>query len=241
MIKAILFDINGTLTDIYTSESDESIYRTTANFLDYHRVKISPETLKNDYFALLKEQKDSSSEKYPEFDVVELFAGIIKRYGDGKNPVSPEIVATIFRAAGRYRLQLYPDVIETLDVLKKHFRLSAVSDGQKLWAIPELKSVGLDKYLHPVVISSDYGFRKPDVRMYRMVLEKLNLPPQEAIFVGNDMFRDVYGAGLAGMKTVFFRSNQGDHSPHGVEADYIIYRFGELINAVEFLTGTHLR
>jgi putative hydrolase of the HAD superfamily len=36
------------------------------------------------------------------------------------------------------------------------------------------------------------------------------------------------------MKTVFFKSNQGTQEKKGVEPDYIIYNFPELLNAVRF-------
>ena len=57
MIKGLLFDLNGTVIDIFTSETDSQIYRTTANFLDYYGVKISPETLQEEYFSNMKRQK----------------------------------------------------------------------------------------------------------------------------------------------------------------------------------------
>ena len=50
------------------------------------------------------------------------------------------------------------------------------------------------------------------------------------------MYRDIYGAHETGMKTVFFRSNQGEQNFCGAKADYIIYQFRELLNAVAFLT-----
>ena len=56
MIKALLFDLNGTLIDILTSESDETVYRVTANFLSYNEVQISPEKLKEEYFNILHQQ-----------------------------------------------------------------------------------------------------------------------------------------------------------------------------------------
>ena len=65
----------------------------------------------------------------------------------------------------------------------------------------------------------------------------MNLAADEALFVGNDMFRDIYGAHEAGMKTVFFKSNQGDWKPHGAEPDYVIYSFGELPRAIEYFQG----
>ena len=71
--------------------------------------------------------------------------------------------------------------------------------------------------------------------MYHLALEKFSLQPEEVIFIGNDMLRDIYGAAGIGMKTVFFKSNQGDHSNHGAEPDYIIYNFCQLPEAIRFL------
>ena len=65
----------------------------------------------------------------------------------------------------------------------------------------------------------------------------MRLKPDEVLFVGNDMYRDVFGAHEAGMKTIFFKSNQGDHKSYGVEPDYIIYDFKQLPQAVDFLAA----
>ena len=62
----------------------------------------------------------------------------------------------------------------------------------------------------------------------------MHMEPSEVLFVGNDMYRDVYGAQKLGIKTVFFRSNQGQQEKEGVEPDYIVYNFQELLNAVRF-------
>ena len=236
MIKAIIFDINGTLADIYTSESDDHIYRTTANFLDYHGIRIAPDKLKYEYFDRMKKQKESSHEKFPEFDVVKLFVSLTGK-DNSRNRQLAENAATVFRAAGRYKLELYDGVLEVLKKLGEQYRLAAVSDGQKLWAVPEMATLGLSGFFAPVIISSEYGFRKPDERIFNMVLKKLHLAPDEALYVGNDMYRDIYGAGKAGLKTVFFRSNQGCQEYCGTEPDYIIHHFRQLPEAVNFLDG----
>lgn len=228
--KVLIFDINGTLIDISTSESDENIYRTTANFLDYYGVKITPERLKNEYFTRLFQQKDNSPEKFPEFDVVRIFAGITAGYG-----IDPEVCARLFRAAGRYKLQLYDGVKEVLDMLSLRHRMGAVTDGQSAWALPEMSSAGLPEYFETVTVSGDLGFRKPDRRIFQMTLEKMKIRPEDAVFIGNDMYRDIHGAQQSGMQTILFRSGQGEQEYRDTRADYIIYNFRELPAALEFL------
>ena len=115
-----------------------------------------------------------------------------------------------------------------------NYLMAAVSDGQSSWAVPELRAAGLRDYFNPVVVSGDLGFRKPDKRIVETVLAEMALAPSEVLFIGNDMYRDVFGAHQLGMKTVFFKSNQGDQDKAGVEADYIIYNFSELPGAIRF-------
>ena len=239
-IKGLLFDINGTLIDIYTTESDEQLYRVTANFLDYHAVKIAPCQLKRLFFDLNRQQRQESCEEFPEFDVAEIFKEIIRRFKT--RPVSnlkqlADTASVVFRAAGRYKLECYDGVHDILKNLKRHYQLGAVSDGQSLWATPELYSVGLEHLFDPIIVSGDYGYRKPDVRLFEKALEVMQLDASEVIYIGNDMYRDVYGGHNAGMKTVFFKSNQGDHEYRGADADYIIYNFQELPRAIEFISA----
>lgn len=239
MIKGIIFDLNGTLIDIATDEWSDDVYRVTANFLRYCQVNISPETLKERYFALNREQRRRSREEFPEFDAVKIFQTVIDEFRiSGSSHVEYShaySAAQVFRAAGLRKLELYSGVREVLDSLKHRYHLGAVSDGQSAWAVPELLSAGLGGYFSPVVVSGDHGFRKPDDRMFSLALEAMQLPASEVVMVGNDMYRDVYGGHGAGMKTVFFRSNQGDWEFREVEADYIIYDFRELPEALAFL------
>ena len=240
MIRGLLFDLNGTVIDIRTDEEDFQVYRVTANFLDYHGVRISPEELKEQFFTLNRQQRKNSPEKFPEFDAVRIFREIILSARTSPGHLPPSLAAEtalVFRAASRRRLEPYPDVPEVLNELSRNYALAAVSDGQLLWALPELRSAGLEQFFSFSLISGDLGFRKPDPRMFEIALDQMNLSAAEAVFVGNDMFRDIYGAHQAGMKTVFFKSNQGDQNHHGADPDYVIRAFRELPQAVSFLNA----
>ena len=240
MLKALLFDINGTLTNIWTQEESDDVYRVVSHFLIYQGVDVVPEELKHLYFEINRRMRETSRENDPEFDVVALFKEIIETHQTAfyralpkeKRKLLPELTAQVYRGASLQRLQLYDDVRATLDTLKERYAMAAVSDGQSVWGRAELNAVGLSSYFNPVLISGDFGYRKPDKRFFQKALDALNLQPQEAIYVGNDMYRDVYGAQKAGMKTVFFLSNQGEHHFPHTKPDYVIYKFSQLINAV---------
>lgn len=241
-IRGLIFDINGTMVDIETDEGRDDVYKVVANLLTYQEISIHHADLKEMYFNIMKEQRAAKNERHPEFDAVEVFREIIARCsGDftKKLPAEklewlPLFLAEAYRAASRNRLQLYPGVEDVLERLAPKYRLSIVSDGQSAWAEPELHAVGIHHYFNPIIVSGDFGYRKPDRRLFEKALDGAGLNPEETIFVGNDMYHDIYGAGQIGMKTVFFKSNQGLQEKEGVNPDYIIYNFPELLNAIVF-------
>lgn len=244
-VRGLIFDLNGTLIDILTNEGDDDVYRTLSNFLSYQGVLLSAEELKQEFFGRCREQRRTSPEAYPEIDVVAVFRAVLRAHGRHALPLLPvekraclpQVLAELFRAASRLRLDLYPGVLAVLERLYGKYPMAAVSDGQSVWALPELRAVKLERFFSPIVISASYGFRKPDPRLYQVALDAMKLPPEKVIFVGNDMYRDVYGAQKMGMQAVFFRSNQGEQSRDGVEPDYIIYDFAELPAAIDFLSA----
>lgn len=242
IIKGIIFDINGTLTDINTNEWLDDVYRVTSNLLSYQGILLAPNAVKELYFQIMKEQRAAHAELHPEFDAVAIFRRIVTQHAtDFTRSLSKEkleqlpiLLAETYRAASRFRLQLYPGVMNTLKQLQPKYQLAAITDGQVAYALPELNAVGLSGIFSPIVISGNFGYRKPDERLFSTVLAGMKMQASEVLFVGNDMYRDVFGAQKPGMKTVFFKSNQGTQEKAGVKPDYVIYNFPELLNAVRF-------
>lgn len=241
IIKGIVFDLNGTLIDIQTDEGSEEVYRGISHFLTYQGIRAHRWEVRDEYFQLMDQQRKTSAEEFPEFDAVEIWREYLRRRPEacaalppGKLEWLPLILAEMYRGVSRYRLQLYPEVKPVLDELKGRCRLAALSDAQSAWAVPEMLAVGLGGYFHPVIVSGDLGHRKPDRRIFQLALDGLGLPPENVLFVGNDMYRDVFGAKRMGLKTVFFSSNQGRKKFSGAEPDYIIYEFAQLRQAMAF-------
>ena len=237
-IKGILFDLYGTLIDIETDESLEEIYRGIAHYLTYHGVCLHRWEVRDRYYEIMKQQKEKRGEEYPEIDVEAIWNRFLRQEGIGAPLARRQlatILAQIYRGISRKLLQLYPDVKRVLNELRPTYRMALVSDAQPCYALPEMKAVGLEGYFDPIIISADYGFRKPDARLIKKALDTMKLVPAEVICVGNDMYRDIYGGSQLGIKTVFIDSNQGAKSHENVTPDYFAHRFEDVLKAVEAL------
>jgi putative hydrolase of the HAD superfamily len=238
-IKSILFDLYGTLIDIETDESLEEIYRGIAHYLTYHGVYLHRWEVRDRYYEIMKQQKVEGGEEYPEIDVEAIWNSFLRQEGIGAPLVRRKLalfLAQLYRAISRKRLQLYPDVKRVLDELHPTYRMALVSDAQPCYALPEMKAVGLEGYFDPVIISAHYGFRKPDTRLMGKALDTMELMPAEVICVGNDMYRDIYGASRLGIRTIFVESNQGAKSHADVTPDYFAHRFEDVLKGIEALT-----
>lgn len=98
--------------------------------------------------------------------------------------------------------ELYPDAIDTCLKLKEKYRLGIVSNGNAKAQLEKIQTTTIDKYVEFVMISGNYDFKKPDVRIFNEALKKLNLPAEEVIFVGDIFSTDILGAYNAGLKPI---------------------------------------
>ncbi len=241
-IRALLFDVNGTLIDIETDEGLEEIYRAIAHFLAYQGIVLHRWEVRDLYFQIMQLQRVESAETFAEWDALEVWRELLHNKASDytrslpseKQEQLPLFLAELHRSIARKRLRLYSQVQETLDQLRSHYRLAVVSDAQSSYAVPELYSVGLLKYFDPIIVSGDYGYRKPDPRLFRKALDALQVRPEQAIFVGNDLYHDIFGAQQVGMKAIVISSNQGNTPSQTISPDYTISQFAELPQAVNY-------
>jgi putative hydrolase of the HAD superfamily len=235
-IRAIAFDVNGTLVKILADDGDERAFRAAAHFLTYQGIDLHRYELRELYFQLLKEQLRTSQERYPEFDAVGIWRSIIEDHQTdftralpaAKLEQLPLSLAELARGVSRRRLGLYPYVREVLDVLRERYPLAVVTDAQSAYARSELHKVGLLGYFDPIVVSGDHGYRKPDPRLFRLALDGMAVAAENTLYVGNDMYRDIYGAREAGLTTVMFDSDQGEKTYRDCAPDYTITDFRDL-------------
>jgi len=234
-IKAILFDIYGTLIDIETDESNWYVYLNLANYLSYRGISLSADEIRGFYFEKINKQIEESGEKYPEISVRKIWRDMISEH---QNPevyklnleqcAFLEDLAVLHRALTLKKLKPYDGTLDSLKRLKTSFRLGIVSDAQQEYAISELKIVGIYRLFDSIVISGDYGFRKPDQRLFNQCLSNLGVSPEEALFVGNDAYRDISGAKSIGLKTGLVMTEYGSKNTQHGEPDFRIDNISQL-------------
>lgn len=94
--------------------------------------------------------------------------------------------------------ELYPDVIDILEILHPRFDLAIVSnfDG-RLRRI--LEQLGVSRFFSHIFLSSELGADKPDPLIYHRALKLGGVTPGETLHVGDDPVRDWRGAEAAGL------------------------------------------
>jgi putative hydrolase of the HAD superfamily len=99
-----------------------------------------------------------------------------------------------------------------------------------------LERLNLAHYFDVMVFSNEHGECKPQLSIFEAVRAALDLQFQEMLFVGDNLYVDVYGAQRCGMRAVHFIPPQRGTAvapdvDHGltIEPDATIYDLRELI------------
>jgi putative hydrolase of the HAD superfamily len=125
------------------------------------------------------------------------------------------------------------------DELRSGYLLGIISDAQPCYALPEIGAAGLEGYFDPVIISASRGYRKPDPRLWGEAIQVMNLNPSQAIYVGDDMYRDIFGAQRVGIRTIFVDSNQGAKSYENITPDFFAARFEQVMEGIVSADAVH--
>ena len=195
MIRAIVFDLDNTLTDFMKMKED-AINAAIEGMIDAG-LTLPREKVRERIDAIYQEQGLEYQRVFDSFLEGHL----------GK--IDPRILASgivAYRRAGQSALVTYPHVNLTLhELTKRGIKLGVVSDAPEAQVWLRLCSLSLQHVFDAVVTFEDTGERKPSPAPFRRVLEMLNVDPHESIMVGDWAERDVVGAKSLGMRTVFAR------------------------------------
>lgn len=225
MIRAIVFDLDNTLTDFMKMKSDAieaAIDGMIDAGLDLPRASLRP--------------RIDAIYQARGLEYQQVFDDLLQ---EAFGTIDPKIHASGIVAYRKVRaaMQLYPHVQLTLiELTKRGIRLGVVSDAPRAQAWLRVCSLGLQHVFDAVVTFEDTGERKPSPAPFRAVLAKLGVEPGESLMVGDWAERDVVGGKSLGMKTVFARyGDTFDTKESG--ADYDIDDVVELVGIIDRLNG----
>jgi putative hydrolase of the HAD superfamily len=210
-IRAVIFDCYGTLVDIYTNEGKEEVFQYLSRYLQYYGATIGAEELKSAIVLEKERSLKTSHERYPEVDLGQVFETILTRECID-NPVLAESCCKLHRLLSRERFQLFPDTLPVLREMKREgYPLAMVSDAQKMYYFEEVRILGLDQFFDHLIISTQFGFKKPDPRLFTIACDLLETPPAEAVYIGDSAEKDIKGPKEIGMQMILLNRNHEEN------------------------------
>jgi HAD superfamily hydrolase (TIGR02253 family) len=225
LIRAIVFDLDNTLTDFMKMKAD-AVAAAIDGMIDAG-LDVPRETLAARIDAIYRAKGLEYQQVFDEL--------LIELIGE----IDPKIHASGIVAYRKVRsaMVLYPHVqLTLLELAKRGIRLGVVSDAPRAQVWQRLCSLGLQHVFDAVVTFDDTQARKPDPAPFREVLRRLGVPASEALMVGDWAERDVVGGRSLGMKTVFARYGDTFGTVES-GADYDVEDVFQLVGIVDQLNG----
>jgi putative hydrolase of the HAD superfamily len=251
MLKALLFDLDNTLT----SESAfwDAAFETTCHAICEETgvplTELQSEVLKaagaiwstsSVYESCLKLGLGTPSWLFSDFlGVHESITPLASWVGQARNEawqiallrvgippsLAPEL-ARDFQLQRADHPQPYDDVRPALEALPSQLSLAVLTNGPAELQREKLLFGHLDGYFSTVTISAEIGIGKLDVRFFRRSLEQLKVSEDEAIVVGDSLINDIEGAQHAGLKAIWL--NRYGEDAESVRPDATIHSLAEL-------------
>ena len=133
-----------------------------------------------------------------------------------------------------YERKMRPEVPAVLEAIKEMgLKIGLISNVNSRGQVPtNLTEYKLERYFDPVVLSSEYGRRKPDPAVFHYAARLANIPTSHCIHVGDRIVRDVLGARRAGFRLAVQIKHDFKHgeSDEGATPDYVIGCLTELLD-----------
>lgn len=126
------------------------------------------------------------------------------------------------------------EILDTLEKLRlKDIKLGLISNADcidcKHW-----NQSPLFRYFNDSVFSCNVGLLKPDRQIYKLAMQRLNVSPEQCLFVGDGGSNELCGAKSVGMGTIFSEMLETKNAEQRESiikyADYHIKHINEVFN-----------
>jgi len=133
----------------------------------------------------------------------ERFAHLFRCLSLDPDACAPGLIVTLIethRAELAKAIEFPPHYRALLDDLRGRYRMAVVSNFDYTpTALGILRQAGIVEHFELIVVSDAVGWRKPAATIFRQTLDRMELAPADALFVGDRIDIDVAGARALGM------------------------------------------
>ena len=188
MVKAVIFDFDGTLSN----RQANAYYLFKDYFKPYFKDMDEME-----YEAVLQDllTYDCNGTTNVKFRM----APFIKKYNDYfKDEDFDAFNQFYYDYMWKYAV-LKPETLDVLKALKGKYKLAVLSNGQSKSQHDKISHCEMDDYFEEIVVSGDIGINKPNKEIFEIMAERLDCKPEECVFVGDVFASDIIGAIKANM------------------------------------------
>ena len=242
MLTTVLFDMGGTLEDIWNNEQTRSevMTRLAQELRDAGlEPGCSMEEFDRRVIEGVRAYKQWSERVHLEKKPEEIWPDYYLRDFDFDRQVLESIsekLANLWEVTFYHR-ELRAGAAEMLQALKdRGYRIGVISNNASLYNVFDvLEQYGIRTYMEDVTVSSVVGYRKPHPGIFQIALRQMQVTAAEGVYVGDTVSRDIIGSKRAGFgKSVqigSFLSAQKDAevSADAERPDIIIRDIRELI------------
>jgi putative hydrolase of the HAD superfamily len=243
--RGIFFDFYNTLVTIIDDERNERNFEVARGYLmdkfGCPEEKVpSAAQLKEMYFHVIDMTytENSKVKQHPDIDLEHIWKTIFinedivspseLESNAGKSKIKGFLLE--FRQSAIKEFFPEPLAVETLRKLGAHgVKIGIISDAQPTYFERELQKAGFHEIASKYFLSVTYGVRKPSAELFDNALKSMNQMPEDVVFVGDDMFRDIYGAKNKGISTVYKPSEHGAAYYNECTPDEVIKEIREIL------------
>ena len=205
MISAVMFDMGGTLEDIFVDSGsewaaidklDEMLKEAGLDTgVDREELKRRVDDGWKEYSAF----RDASDVELKPVPIWRDYA--LKSFGFPREVLEPlcEPIAHMWEVT-HYHRALRPRVADMLQGLKDiGLKLGIISNTAAMYQVfDSLKEYGIRDYFADVTLSSVTGLRKPLPDIFYVSTHQLQVDPKDCVYVGDTISRDIIGSKRAG-------------------------------------------
>lgn len=243
MLNTVLFDMGGTLEDIwYNEETVADVMEKLQAVLRANGLEpgCNSETFRETVLSGVKDYKRWSEgnmlEAKPEIIWPDYYLKAFN-FDREKLEAIAEDLGNMWELT-YYHRELRPGVKDMLDALKaRGYHIGVISNNASLYNVFNvLEAYGIRDYMEDVTVSSVTGYRKPHPEIFRISMRQMQADPKQCVYMGDTVSRDIIGAKRAGFgKAVQIYSFLSAQKDVGVVADaekpdYVVESFEEFVN-----------